>query len=60
MIDMSTSKWSYTPEKCDGKPCIGDCDICQIACDNDCEHCEWDDCPKEEATDENNTNMGKA
>ena len=45
---MSISKWSYTPEKCDGRPCIGDCDICQIACDNDCEHCEWEKCPMEE------------
>lgn len=25
---MSCSKWSYTPEKCDGDFCMGDCDDC--------------------------------
>lgn len=25
---MSVSKWAYTPEKCDGQPCVGDCDMC--------------------------------
>lgn len=25
---MSVSKWAYTPEKCDGDFCIGDCDNC--------------------------------
>ena len=25
---MSVSKWAYTPEKCDGDYCIGDCDLC--------------------------------
>ena len=25
---MSVSKWAYTPEKCDGQPCPGDCDHC--------------------------------
>ena len=25
---MSASKWAYSPEKCDGKPCPGDCDEC--------------------------------
>lgn len=25
---MSVSKWGYSPSKCDGKPCIGDCDLC--------------------------------
>lgn len=25
---MSVSKWAYEPEKCDGQPCIGDCDLC--------------------------------
>lgn len=25
---MSCSKWAYTPEKCDGQPCPGDCDHC--------------------------------
>lgn len=25
---MSVSKWAYTPEKCDGDICVGDCDLC--------------------------------
>lgn len=25
---MSVSKWNYDPVKCDGKPCVGDCDKC--------------------------------
>lgn len=25
---MSVSKWSYSAEKCEGSPCIGDCDLC--------------------------------
>lgn len=25
---MSVSKWDYSPEKCDGRPCPGDCDKC--------------------------------
>ena len=25
---MSVSKWAYSPEKCDGQPCVGDCDHC--------------------------------
>lgn len=25
---MSCNKWSYTPEKCDGDFCVGDCDCC--------------------------------
>ena len=28
---MSCSKWAYTPEKCDGDSCIGNCDICHKA-----------------------------
>lgn len=28
---MSVSKWAYDPEYCDGEPCVGDCDICNIA-----------------------------
>ena len=28
---MSTSKWAYEPEKCDGQPCPGDCDSCPRA-----------------------------
>ena len=23
---MSVSKWAYEAEKCDGQPCVGDCD----------------------------------
>lgn len=25
---MSVSKWAYIPERCDGEPCPGDCDVC--------------------------------
>ena len=32
---MSVSKWAYTPEKCDGKPCVGDCDLCSKAYEDD-------------------------
>ena len=28
---MSVSKWAYTPEKCDGDYCYGDCDNCPKA-----------------------------
>lgn len=28
---MSVSKWAYSPEKCDGEPCPGDCDMCSKA-----------------------------
>lgn len=28
---MSISKWAYTPEKCDGDYCFGDCDFCPKA-----------------------------
>ena len=28
---MSVSKWAYTPEKCDGGYCYGDCDNCPKA-----------------------------
>ena len=28
---MSVSKWAYTPEKCDGDFCPGDCDYCSKA-----------------------------
>lgn len=30
---MSTSKWAYEPEFCDGQPCPGDCDLCGKADD---------------------------
>ena len=42
---MSCSLWAYSPEKCDGQPCPGDCDKCSkrdvvrvIRC-VDCVHC---------------------
>lgn len=28
---MSCSKWAYSPEKCDGTLCVGDCDYCNKA-----------------------------
>lgn len=28
---MSVSKWAYSPNKCDGEFCIGDCDLCYKA-----------------------------
>lgn len=28
---MSASKWAYLPERCDGEPCPGDCDVCNLA-----------------------------
>jgi hypothetical protein len=30
---MSVSKPYYDPKYCDGKPCVGDCDLCR----------EWED-----------------
>ena len=27
---MSVSKWAYSPERCDGQPCCGDCDLCNL------------------------------
>ena len=30
-VDMSVSKWAYSPEKCDGDFCPGDCDLCSKA-----------------------------
>lgn len=27
---MSVSKWAYDPKKCDGRPCCGDCDMCEL------------------------------
>lgn len=32
---MSASKWAYSPEKCDGRPCPGDCDGCPKAEENE-------------------------
>lgn len=28
---MSVEKWAYDPELCDGEPCTGSCDNCDIA-----------------------------
>ena len=28
---MSVSKWAYSPEKCDGQPCVGECDMCRLS-----------------------------
>lgn len=28
---MGVSKWAYSPEKCDGEYCAGDCDHCYKA-----------------------------
>ena len=28
---MSVDKWAYSPEKCDGDFCPGDCDFCMKA-----------------------------
>lgn len=27
---MSTDKWAYDPERCDGTVCCGDCDLCML------------------------------
>ena len=32
---MSISKWAYSPNKCDGNYCCGDCDICPKSEDED-------------------------
>lgn len=31
---MSVSLWAYIPQKCDGNPCRGDCDLCSKANDD--------------------------
>lgn len=28
---MGVDKWAYEAEKCEGSPCIGDCDLCSKA-----------------------------
>lgn len=28
---MSVDKWAYMPDKCNGEPCPGDCDLCAKA-----------------------------
>ena len=32
---MSVSKWAYSPDRCDGNFCIGDCDWCRTNPDRD-------------------------
>ena len=32
---MSVSMWAYSPEKCDGKPCVCECDMCPKAYEDD-------------------------
>ena len=32
---MSVSKWAYSPKKCDGQPCPGDCDFCPLQYEDD-------------------------
>lgn len=32
---MSVSKWAYSPKKCDGQPCPGDCDFCSLQDEGD-------------------------
>lgn len=32
---MSVSKWAYDPDKCDGDYCVGDCDFCHKAADEE-------------------------
>ena len=34
---MSVSKWAYTPEKCDEDICVGECDLCQKAYEEESE-----------------------
>ena len=41
---MSCSKWAYTPQKCDGDYCIGECDLCgkrDIDVTVHCEDCKY-------------------
>jgi len=43
---MSVSKWAYSPERCDGDYCPGDCDRCSkpiTNCTKDCTTCRADD-----------------
>ena len=32
---MSVSLWAYAPSKCDGNNCVGDCDLCSKADEED-------------------------
>lgn len=39
---MSVSKWAYSPDRCDGNFCIGDCDWCSSEHESDCDEREDD------------------
>ena len=39
---MSCSKWAYTPETCDGDFCVGDCDFCSKATEDEGEEVDED------------------
>ena len=41
---MSVSKWAYSPDKCDGDYCPGECDLCS----------KKDEGEEEDARDESN------
>ena len=38
---MSVSLWAYNDLKCDGYPCCGSCDDCEIKDEHRCEECEY-------------------
>lgn len=40
---MSVSKWAYSPKKCDGQPCPGDCDFCPLQYEDDDDEDEEDE-----------------
>lgn len=35
LVEDMSDKWSYDPEKCDYEYCIGDCDRCPLAEEDD-------------------------
>ena len=37
---MSVSLWAYDDLKCDGYPCPGDCDVCEIKDEHRCYECK--------------------
>lgn len=40
---MSVSKWAYSPKKCDGQPCPGDCDFCPLQYEDEDDEDEEDE-----------------
>ena len=38
--NMSTDKWAYSPERCEGQDCPGDCDFCELWKDDEQEERE--------------------